>query len=278
MQFSDLDLGLIASPPRMQTFREYAVTPGRNGQKAPVDLLPDSEMHLDLPERVTRAASRLYFWDSQIAGSLWPAVALVEVLVRNAMNDELCDYFDVRHEDGWHTLVRNGEESISSAEEGNRLKEKYILLTNKDYLAFELKLNEIGRKARSSPISGDFFVGKVSLGMWLSLLNNGDSGPGRGHLNYEQTLWKPCLIDAFPNYEGKRSQLRDELNRFAKLRNRIAHHEHLLGRRNLMKDAENIIRIAGYIDEQVAGIIDDNNRFRSVMGQQRDFLNGLTIL
>ena len=262
MQFSDLDLGLIASPPRMQTFREYAVTPGRNGQKAPVDLLPDSEMHLDLPERVTRAASRLYFWDSQIAGSLWPAVALVEVLVRNAMNDELCDYFDVKHEDGWHTLVRNGEESISSAEEGNRLKEKYILLTNKDYLAFELKLNEIGRKARSSPISGDFFVGKVSLGMWLSLLNNGYSGPGRGHLNYD----------------GKRSQLRDELNRFAKLRNRIAHHEHLLGRRNLMKDAENIIRIAGYIDEQVAGIIDDNNRFRSVMGQQRDFLNGLTIL
>lgn len=278
MHFSDLAMELIASPPRMATFSEYALTPGRNGRRAPVDLLPESEMHLSLSARTDFAAKRLYFWDSQVAGSFWPAVALVEVLVRNAMNDELCDYFDVSHEDGWHTLVMDGEKSVSSAAEGNCLKGKYILLTHRDYLAFDQKLSEIRRKARSSTVSGDYFVAKVSLGMWLSLLNNGDSGPGRGYLNYEQTLWEPCLADAFPNYRGKRSQLRDELNQFAKLRNRIAHHEHLLGRRNLSKSGETLIRIAGYIDEEVAQVIKENSRFNSVIAQRQDFLDGLTVL
>lgn len=235
-------------------------------------------MHLSLSARTDLAAKRLYFWDSQVAGSFWPAVALVEVLVRNAMNDELCDYFDVSHEDGWHTLVMDGEESVSTVAEGNFLKGKYILLTHRDYLAFDQKLSEIRRKARGSIVSGDFFVAKVSLGMWLSLLNNGDSGPGRGYLNYEQTLWEPCLADAFPNYRGKRSQLRDELNQFAKLRNRIAHHEHLLGRRDLIESGETLIRIAGYIDKEVAQTIKENNRFNSVIAQRQDFLDGLTVL
>ena len=278
MNFSDLNMNLIASSPRMSTFRDYVLTPGKNGQEAPVDRLPRAEQHLELSERINRAASRLYFWDSQIAGSFWPAVALVEVLVRNAMNDELCDCFDIDHEDGWHTLVMNGEDSISSSEEGNQLKSKYILLTRKDYRAFEQKLSEIKRKRPSSAISGDYFVGKVSLGMWLSLLNNGDSGPGRGYLNYEQTLWEPCLVEAFPNYQGKRSQLRNELNQFAKLRNRIAHHEHLLGRHNFNSDADNLVSIASYIDEDVAEVIRQNNRFRSVIAQQQDFLDGLTVL
>lgn len=278
MQFHDLEMDLVASPPRMATFREYALMPGKNGQKAPVDLLPESELHLSLSERTNRAASRLYFWDCQVAGSFWPTVALVEVLVRNAMNDALCDYFGVQHEDGWHTLVRDGEQSVLSTAEGKDLKDRYILLTHRDYLAFAQKLNEIQRKARSSAVSGDYFVGKVSLGMWLSLLNNGDSSPGHGYLNYEQTLWAPCLVDAFPNYSGKRSQLRDELNQFTKLRNRIAHHEHLLGRHNLDRDSKMLIRIAGYIDEQVAEVIRDNNRFQSVIAQQQDFLDGVTIL
>ena len=86
------------------------------------------------------------------------------------------------------------------------------------------------------------------------------------------------MVEAFPNYQGKRSQLRNELNQFAKLRNRIAHHEHLLGRHNFNSDADNLVSIASYIDEDVAEVIRQNNRFRSVIAQQQDFLDGLTVL
>ena len=276
MQFNDLDMDLIASRPRLSTYYEYATTPGRDGV-APVDRLAPEELSLPLEMRAQIAGVRLYFWDAHVSASLWPSIALVEVLVRNSMNDALCEYFQVTSEEGWHPLVRNGVSFIDNADEGARLKSRYVLLTERDYGAFSRKLSEIRRKNRGRSVSGDFFVAKSTLGTWVNLLNDGDSGPGRGHLHYEQTLWEPCLSSAFPHYNGRRSKLRSELNRLAKLRNRIAHHEHLLGR-NLTAEFENIVRLASFVDKDVAGVIRTRNSFKHAFRDRDRFLAGNVVL
>lgn len=272
LQFSDLDMDLLVSEPRMDTYRDAAVKQG-HFQPAAVDCLADSEKLLHVSRRIEIAAARLYFWDSHVAASLWPWISFAEVVIRNSMNDHLCDYFDVSLNEGWHTLVRNGETFIKDSNEGDLLKSRFILLTSKDYEAFDRKLSEVKRRKRSNSITGDLFVGKVSLGIWISLLNEGSSAPGKGHLNYEQTLWEPCLRDAFPNSDGRRARLRDQLNQFARLRNRIAHHEHLLGR-NISKDLARLVEIVGYVDENAAQLIDHANSVPEALDRRDDFLAG----
>ncbi|APT91873.1 hypothetical protein CPHO_01955 [Corynebacterium phocae] len=96
----------------------------------------------------------------------------------------------------------------------------------------------------------------MTLGIWAMLLGKGDSSPRKGYLNYEQTLWEPCLKKAFPNFSGKRSVLREEIRIFSKLRNRIAHHEHLLGK-NLKLYIETIEKILSYVDGPAADFFCD---------------------
>lgn len=266
MQFSDLDLDLLVSEPRMDTYLLEAL-----------DLLHSGPNELPNGEQQRILAARLYNWDLHLAASLWPSIAFTEVVLRNAMNDHLCSYFGISPLEGWHTLVHNGETFISNKEEGARLKAKFVLLTAKDYEAFDNQLQKVKGEARGRKVTGDFFVGKVSLGIWISLLNDGLSAPGKGHLNYEQTLWEPCLKHAFPNFAGGRAQLRDELNRFARLRNRIAHHEHLIGK-DVLREFDHVVRIARYVDDAAGTIISEHNGVRAAFDRKADFLRGMTLL
>ena len=277
MKFSDLDMDLLLSEPRMDTYREAAVRACPSLGKAPIELLSESEGELEFHRKLEIAAARLYFWNSFVSGALWPWISFVEVIVRNSINDHLCAYFDVSPVDGWHTLVRDGENFVKNSKEGDFLKTRYLLLTSRDYEAFKTKLNEVKRRKRTDSITGDIFVGKVSLGIWISLLNEGSSAPGKGFLNYEQTLWQPCLKEAFPNFNGRRAQLRDKLNRFARLRNRIAHHEHLLGK-NIANELDNLIEIAGYVDSDAAQLISEKNMVEVALSKKSEFLHGGTIL
>ena len=128
--------------------------------KAPIELLSESEGELEFHRKLEIAAARLYFWDSFVSGALWPWISFVEVIVRNSINDHLCAYFDVSPVDGWHTLVRDGENFVKDSKEGDFLKTRYLLLTSRDYEAFKTKLNEVKRPKRTDSITGDIFVGK----------------------------------------------------------------------------------------------------------------------
>ena len=71
--------------------------------------------------------------------------------------------------------------------------------------------------------------------------------------------------------------MRDKLNRFARLRNRIAHHEHLLGK-NIANELDNLIEIAGYVDSDAAQLISEKNMVEVALSQKSEFLRGGTIL
>ena len=136
-------MDLLVSEPRMDTYREAAVRACPSLGKAPIELLSESEGELEFHRKLEIAAARLYFWDSFVSGALWPWISFVEVIVRNSINDHLCAYFDVSPADGWHTLVRDGENFVKDSKEGDFLKTRYLLLTSRDYEAFKTKLNEL---------------------------------------------------------------------------------------------------------------------------------------
>lgn len=71
--------------------------------------------------------------------------------------------------------------------------------------------------------------------------------------------------------------MRDKLNRFARLRNRIAHHEHLLGK-NIANELDNLIEIAGYVDSDAAQLISEKNMVEVALSKKSEFLHGGTIL
>ena len=236
-------------------------------------MLDDSDPEIDIlsthDDKVRVAAHRLYLWDMSIAAALWPSVSFVEVTLRNAMNDELCEYFDVPPEDGWHTRVKCAPANKPS--DWDQLKRQYIYLTAQDLETLNEQVNRVKRKTRSNRVSGDLVVGKVSLGIWGMLLDSGDQSSATS--NYEQTLWEPCLKSAFPNYKGKRGVLRDKIRQFSVVRNRIAHHEHLIGK-NIPKYVDGMRELLGYIDEEAQDFFVNNHQVQKALDTRDDFIRG----
>ncbi|MDK4235523.1 hypothetical protein QPX15_09225 [Corynebacterium propinquum] len=269
----------LLSAPRLGTYFEY-VSKQRGNGKLPQEMLSPEEMSAfasDHERRREIAAYRLYFWDSCVAASFWPSVSFTEVALRNAINDSLCDYFGVYRENGWYDLVCKesdfSQQILENPTMWKREVEKSIILTDRDYSKFQKELKRALDRLRGRKRAGDFTVAKMPLGIWAMLLSNGDSSPGKGYLNYEQTLWEPCLKNAFPNFSGKRAHLREKIRSFSVLRNRIAHHEHLLGK-NLQGYIETIENILEYIDGPSADFFSDFNRIQEMIEAKGSFLSG----
>jgi len=50
-------------------------------------------------------AKRLYIWNIELSECFLGPIAVVEVAMRNAMNNAICDRFSVTHSTGWHELA-----------------------------------------------------------------------------------------------------------------------------------------------------------------------------
>ena len=81
-------------------------------------------------------------------------------------------------------------------------------------------------------------IASLTLGFWCALF------AGR----YEE-LWRSVLVNAFPDGNGRRNQVRKALTRILQLRNQIAHHEAIFGR-NLGKDYETVLELSSWIDPE----------------------------
>lgn len=69
------------------------------------------------------------------------------------------------------------------------------------------------------PVPVGKVVAELRLGFWTGLVAAG----------YEQSLWHPCLKKAFPNSTLQRKEVYRFLDNVKSVRNRVAHHERILG-------------------------------------------------
>lgn len=151
-------------------------------------------------------AIRLYEWNAHLSASVFELLGHVEVVIRNAMHQELAHW--------------NSEKFGNS----NWFDNHHGLLMPKAMSDIAVANERLKRRNRER--TGDRIVSELNFGFWRFLLTK----------QYKTTLWPTALKNAFPNLEsGGMESLGARLASLHGLRNRIAHHEPI-HQRKLDKD------------------------------------------
>lgn len=181
--------------------------------------------------------TRLYLHNIQLAESLFPALALLEVTLRNHLNNAIDKY--IKHD--W-LITELTEKSILLPKEYELLKNSVEKLIKPVY--------QQGQQIRQSLTSGKL-IAELNFGFWVNLCAN----------RYNPNIWmkKPIVFDeVFPNYDdfiakknpsSKRhkriNHVFNKLKPILKIRNRVFHHEpifnHPNGLNNCYSDIEELL-------------------------------------
>lgn len=144
-------------------------------------------------------ALSLYEWNAEIAGAWWSVIGDLEVLMRNAMHEQLTAWSIRTHaEPRWYL-----DPGRVFSEEARRV-------------IAQARRQARAAGARETPGK---VVAELSFGFWRFLLAS----------RYERSLWRVSLYRAWPG-QGLRREAHDAVHGIHGLRNRIAHHEPVHGR------------------------------------------------
>jgi hypothetical protein len=177
------------------------------------------------------SAIELYDWHAEVAAACFGLIHHFEVLLRNAVDGILGDGQPQEPlKDTWlmdfSVLQPNGVKQVIVAVE---------------------RLDGGKGITRSRVVAG------VSFGFWASLFNKA----------YEE-LWRQKLRYAFPNGSIVRKDLTEPMHLIQRFRNRVAHHDCLL-EQAIEERANDMIRIAGWIDPAAEAWLDSHSGVRALM-------------
>ncbi len=161
-------------------------------------------------------AHLLYLWNAAVGQSFHFPLQAVEVALRNVVNQALCQVAG----DNWWS-ERAGRQIVGDDRCGD----------------IDKAATRLRRKYGASPDTGQI-VASLMLGFWAAMLKR----------EYNRPIWDSQAATAFPHL-GPRESIRDVrrvANATQDLRNRIFHHEPLIGR-SLSDDYGNILRLVGWI-------------------------------
>lgn len=168
-------------------------------------------------------AAELYLWAGDLAGALHSTIAIVEVAVRNALDAPLAE---------WNT-AQVGSIGRDWALRGCTAPLLYDLMGPKrlkfarESAEKEAHRRPQGHPRRGVPVTNDDVVAQLMFGAWVTLV-----APPSGSPERQQRLWGEGLGTAFPGADSSdvgRVKVGRQLERIRKLRNRVAHHDNLLG-------------------------------------------------
>jgi hypothetical protein len=136
-------------------------------------------------------AARLFEWNTSLSAAYWPAIAVVEVAIRNAINAHLCSQLGVSTSEGWHVHAFGEKRRI-------HLLERDLARLKSSIDAFRRRRRPNGQHAHPT---GDDVVGGTSLGLWVALC--GEGRPRHPTLDYHRQIWRGRrLWQAFPHYRS----------------------------------------------------------------------------
>ena len=170
-------------------------------------------------------ALQLYARNAQLGAKFHGPLQAFEIALRNAMHARL----EERYGSQWYTNPAAGLDSHAHHSMAGVLS-----------------------SGAGAP-SADLLVASMSLGFWVRLVGRGGWVNGGRKADYDRTLWRPALHRAFPGHPRRKVQQR--LNSLRQLRNRIAHHEPIVGR-DLNKDHDDLLEAVGWISSDVRAWIE----------------------
>lgn len=180
-------------------------------------------------------AIRLHNQSLRLSAALMPAIALIEIALRNASSEQLRTKLGVSD---WLTSPPAAhlkwddleKKSINRAIK-HAQRAAYAKLTNADKKALDALAyprglpasgvpHEKRAKARQAQIQVGMgqVIAQLTLAFWKRLFSS----------DYETALWKPILRVLFPNKSITRPQVAQHLEVIYEARNRIAHHEPII--------------------------------------------------
>jgi hypothetical protein len=160
-------------------------------------------------------AFRLYLWNARLGEAFHLPIQGVEVGLRNSVNQALSNVYG---QNWWE--CNNLSDILDEERKGD--------------LATVLKRI----RNRNSELCTGQVVAGLSFGFWVGIL----------HPRYNPPIWGGQLRTAFPYFPAGRGRksLRERVSAVAGLRNRISHHEPLIGRDSL-GDFSNLMTLLEWI-------------------------------
>lgn len=160
-------------------------------------------------------ALRLYLWNAQIGAAFHLPIQAAEIALRNGANRALSNIYTPNW---WE--CRNLIDILDEERKGDLL----LVLRRIKNRGLELWTGQV--------------VAGLSFGFWVGILD------GR----YNPPIWGAQLRVAFPDFPTSRSRksLHTSVRNVATLRNRISHHEPLVGR-DVLKDFSNLMTLLQWL-------------------------------
>ncbi|MFV0553351.1 MAG: hypothetical protein ACK5LR_01475 [Mangrovibacterium sp.] len=181
----------------------------------------------------------LYQANILISQSFYSSLSILEVTLRNSINNSFQEYFD---DNRWYRKLPEELRVQIEAIESKLLKSK-------------------------KPISVDRIIAELNFGFWTVLFNR----------QYARFFWKP-LIHAFPNLPSdcrKRTIVSAKLNRIRTFRNRIYHYEPIIWNiQEIVNKREEIYEILDWIEPEIKNWAISIDQFNQTKQKIKDSLLG----
>jgi hypothetical protein len=181
-------------------------------------------------------AIRLYEWNTKVSESLYSLTQGFEVALRNAVHQTLSNGFG---QPNWYDVCGLNDREAEGVQD-----------------AVERLLDD-----QKDP-TPNRVVAELMFGFWISLFGT----------DYAQSLYDHHLWKCFPQKRLSRKDVAKQLKTIRFLRNRVAHHESIIGKlnaeRNLQKDVEKILEAVSWICPITAKWISSNSSFDQQFGSR----------
>lgn len=177
-------------------------------------------------------ALKLYEKNAELSGALYGVIQGLEVTVRNSIHNLMSDRLGC---DKWYDRFQ-----FANSERAEIDQAKDSLLE------------------KGQPTTPGRVVSELTFGFWVKLT---------GRI-YEDTLWLPYLCRIFP-IRVNRAMVHERLVLLKTLRNRIAHHERIIGRtRPLPMEYEQTMEVIRWINPIVADWVEHQNNFKEMYAKK----------
>jgi hypothetical protein len=204
----------------------------------------------------TEKTVKLYEANLKISQAFHPLLGILEVVLRNRLNDVLALYFT---DPDWIINQKSGFMSDSSLR--YTYKRTGVVKTN-DFLKREILKAEKRLNKTQTPITSGKIIAEQTLGFWTDLFEV--------H-NYRLLKGKPIQIfQTLPSGFG-RKEVNDQLDKVRRFRNRINHNEPICFNGELIDFNEtvevhhSIINLLTWIDPEIIKLLSDLDKVQKIV-------------
>jgi hypothetical protein len=175
-------------------------------------------------------ALAMYGWNARIAASFWLDLGLLEVVLRNVIDQRLV----ARHS---RRGVAGDWLDDPTVELGRDLRQLRRPQHRRPYQDIHAARGRVSNNRK--PINRDQVISETSFGLWHQLVSS-----------RQRVLW-PDIAGAFPYAPGRAQRtISDPVDKLRHFRNRIAHH-HRIWALNCEGHHAELLRLAGYVHPDV---------------------------